>query len=105
MCLPRLDAVLQAASSGSSGSGGAADPEAARYLATTMAAALTGVLRVVHLSTTKNGVGHKRPLEACPLLGFLVGVSQQRPDLALAQRLAASAVGAGQQQVQDFSPL
>ena len=100
MCAGRLREAM-----GEGGAAAAADPQAARYLASTMAAAATGVLRVVHLSTTKSGEGRGLPLEQCPLLQFLMGVSLGRTDMALAQRVASGAVGAWQQQVQDFMPL
>ena len=100
MCLPRFAAVVRGDADAV-----AADPEAARYVASTMAAAAAGVLRVTHLSTTKGGAGRGEPLEQCPLLGFLLGVSLGRPDLAAVQRVAGSAVGAWEQVVQDFIPL
>jgi hypothetical protein len=110
MCAPRLGGALARAAAGGGGGGGGGahegDAQAARYLASTMAAALSGVLRVVHLSSTKSGVGHGAPLEACPLLAWLVGVSEGRAGgEALARAVAARAVGAWQQTVQDFAPL
>jgi hypothetical protein len=106
MCLPRLGALL-AGSAAARAAAAAQDAEAARYLAATMAAAGAGVLRVVHLSSTKSGVGGAAGVAACPLLAWLLDVSEGRLEAAAraARDVGAGAVGAWQQEVQDFMPL
>lgn len=105
MCSPRVNAALAAAESGSGGGGGGRDAEAERFLVSTMAAAVSGVLRVVHLSTTKSESGNGKEFSQCPLVDFLWGVARGAPNATLVQAVAASAVGGWEQAVQDFMPL
>jgi hypothetical protein len=106
VCSDRVNAAFAAARADGAAAAGAraGDAPALRFIVSTMSAALSGALRVVHLSTTKSESAG-RAFSECPLLDFLVGVSNGTPDLGLAQLMTASAVGVWEQEVQDFMPL
>jgi len=98
-CSNRVNDAFRAALASSDGL--SRDSEAERFLASTMAASISGVLRVTHLSTTKSLTAS---LNNCPLLNFLISVSEGSPNITVLRKVSSYATGAWEQVVQDFSP-
>jgi hypothetical protein len=114
MCLPAYETVFRGAHAGAfdlAAGGPPAPAEAAHYVSAVLQAALLGSLRVLHLSPTKYEYASRFPgwreaprLEHCPLLHFLLNMSEGRTDLALAQRVGFGNVDVFEQQEGDFWP-
>ena len=115
MCLPAFETVFTSAGAGALASAAVgmmqAPAEAAHYVSAVLQAALLGTLRVVHLSPTKYEYPSRFPawreaprLEHCPLLHFLLNMSEGRTDLELAQRVGFENVDVFGQQEGDFWP-
>ena len=114
MCLPAYEAVFASAAEVSTDTGGGAlrlvPAEEAQFVSAVLQAALSGTLRVLHLSPTKS-YGSTFPswraeprLAHCPLLHFLLNVSEGHADLALAQRVGGVNIDAFDQEEGDFWP-
>lgn len=115
MCLPAFATVFGNARAGAADAQHRAPQQApveeARYVSAVLQAALLGTLRVVHLSPSKYEYASRFPdwrkeprLEHCPLLHFLLNVSEGRADIALAQRVGAENVDVFEQREGDFWP-
>lgn len=112
LCLPAFAAVFANAHSGDNDARAPQAPAAeAQYVSSVLQAALLGTLRVVHLSPSKHEYATRFPnwrgeprLEHCPLLGFLLNVSEGRTDLVLAQSVGAENVDVFEQREGDFWP-
>lgn len=123
LCLPEFEEVLRPVTGGGPASEGAIAPgetwreapavdatTAARFVVSTMAAAVVGTLRVVHLSVSKRTTARRfpdwrgQPLAHCPLVGYLANVSAGVADVRAAQRVGTGALDAWQQRVGDFGP-
>ena len=118
MCLPAFKTVFFNAqiSAGTGNRMGAegrvhVPADKAQYVSAVVQAALLGSLRVLHLSPSKQEYVLQNPswraeprLAHCPLLYFLLNVSEGHGDLALAQRVGAENLDVFDQEEGDFWP-
>lgn len=118
MCHAAYEAVFLNANIGTSGggtSGGAAavapPAKEAQYVSAVLQSALVGTMRVLHLSPSKHQYPARFPgwrseprLAHCPLLLFLLNISEGRTDLELAQRIGAENIDVFEQREADFWP-
>ncbi len=100
MCAPALNEALTGSTAAA-----AVDPSIIRYLAATLSAAASGVLRAVHMSTTKGNWGRAVGFEGCALVKSLWGVSMGKPDMKLIRSVTGRAAGTWNQVAGNFMPL
>ena len=106
------NAFVGSSSDGTSGGDAAVAPPAmeAQYVSAVLQAAVVGTMRVLHLSPSKHYASlfpdwkSEPRLAHCPLLHFLLNMSEGFTDLELARRIGAENVDVFEQVEADFRP-
>ena len=112
LCTPEIETALGALKNTAIVANNAATAAISRLVVATMAAALSGTLRVLHLSVSKRIYVNRfddwrtAPLMHCPLVGFLANVSSGAGlnDLAGVQRVGTDAIDVWEQHAGIYMP-